>query len=342
MVRVSILESQYSVSYDSPAAAWETLSADPRRPPRAVELITPEPDKLTGLRKKSYVFRLVGAGAGGGDVIAKLATLEFGTTECWVYEQLPALVDVTLPGYYGAAPWPPEHPTGVWLFLEDLGRDGPFDAEHPLHHQLMARWLGELHAGTGSVPADTPLKRRDMPAYHRSLLQARDRLAAARSEGGHGVRDAVTLEHVDRLCHEVLERWPVLEAVTDPLPMALVHGDLKRLNLRVRHGPQGPTLLAFDWELAAWGVVAADLAAPKIRWTAPVIAAYFAAGGGAGMERGDEADFARIAAAGYLLRHIDALHWALDMLPFAPSYTFPTLRAYRPRMQAALDRLRRR
>lgn len=336
---MAILEPKYSVSYDAPVRAWESLSASQQRPPRKVQLITPTPEKLTGLRLKSYVFRLAGAGDRGTDVIAKLATPEAGARERWVYERLPGLVDLALPAYYGAVPWPPARPTGVWLFLEDLGRDRPFDAERAHHRRLMAAWLGELHAATRSLPADAPLERRDMPAYRRSLRGAIDRLQGAREEAGHGARDAETLDVVQRLCRELQRRWPALEAVTAPLPMALVHGDLKRLNLRVRHTPQGPALLAFDWELAAWGVVAADLAAPKIRWTPRAIAAYLAASDGVGRARTDEAAFARVAAAGYLLRHIDALHWALDMLPFAPSYTFPTLRAYRPRMQAALARL---
>jgi aminoglycoside phosphotransferase (APT) family kinase protein len=44
------------------------------------------------------------------------------------------------------------------------------------------------------------------------------------------------------------------------MPQTLVHNDFKIKNVRVRFGSAGLELLPFDWEVAGWGVPAADLA----------------------------------------------------------------------------------
>jgi hypothetical protein len=54
-------------------------------------------------------------------------------------------------------------------------------------------------------------------------------------------------------------RWPGVERACDGLPVTLVHGDLRKKNVRIGGGEAAPVLYVFDWEMAGWGVPAADL-----------------------------------------------------------------------------------
>jgi len=61
--------------------------------------------------------------------------------------------------------------------------------------------------------------------------------------------------------YELLEsRWSEVEKLCDNIPQTLVHGDFVAKNMYVRTSEDGIDVLPFDWEMAGWGLPAADLA----------------------------------------------------------------------------------
>ena len=64
------------------------------------------------------------------------------------------------------------------------------------------------------------------------------------------------LEVRQRLINSLAEWWPRLESS----PRTLNHNDFNPRNLAFRRGPEGPRLVAYDWELATLGVPQHDLA----------------------------------------------------------------------------------
>jgi len=73
----------------------------------------------------------------------------------------------------------------------------------------------------------------------------------ARTPLSAGVR--ALFERIVSHCHAIEARWPEIEAACATLPPVLVHGDIKRKNLRPWYRRGREELLVLDWELAGWG-----------------------------------------------------------------------------------------
>jgi aminoglycoside phosphotransferase (APT) family kinase protein len=67
------------------------------------------------------------------------------------------------------------------------------------------------------------------------------------------------LDGVLRTLGEVEARWPEIERACGSKPRALVHCDFSERNVRIRDEGSQSRLLAFDWEVAGWGLPAVDL-----------------------------------------------------------------------------------
>jgi phosphotransferase family enzyme len=204
----------------------------------------------------SAVYRLVGMGPRGSDVIAKWTGRATVEREARLYADLLADLPVATVRCYGHAPDGDE--TMGWLFLADAG-GLPYAPARREHRRLAARWLAALHTAATSSSMPSALSARDA-AYYRDVLE-RSRRAIVDGLGNPalGPADVASLLAVVRRSELLLDRWSDVEQLCAAMPHTLVHADFVAKNVRVHQGTSGRTLLAFDWENAGWGPPAIDL-----------------------------------------------------------------------------------
>ena len=222
------------------------------------------PDRVEVLRRKmkSVVYRLVGAGTGGSDVIVKSCLRDTAIVERDIYANvLPQILSEPV-GYYGFA----DDGGGefCWLFLADL-RGDEFEAGNLEHREVATRWLARLHTRSANLAAAAELPDRG-PGYYREHLQAA-RLTIRRNYGNPALSpgDREVLDRVLAQFDFVESRWEGIEDACRKMPRSLVHGDFAERNLRIRRGDAGLELVAFDWEVAGWGLPPVDLADADLR-----------------------------------------------------------------------------
>lgn len=300
---------------------WQSLQ--PRRPePVQLEVIKEVRD--SGQEYKSLIYRLVGVGEGGAAVIAKRCPPATGPVERTIYEKILPYLPVPTPRYHGAV----DDGGRCWLFVDEADgqRYSPAAAEH---RALAAHWLAGMHVAAADVAAGMALPDAGPARYLEHLRAAR---AGIRNQlGNPALRpdDLAQLQAVLSQLDGVESRWGEVESCCSGLPRTLVHGDFVGRNLRVRAGPEGAFVLPFDWELAGWGVPAADLArpaAPSTRFPAsrpywirgapasPDLAIY----GAAVRRRWPELDprtVSRLAKCGTTYRCLAALEWEARSTP---------------------------
>ncbi len=234
---------------DAAVSAWATVRPASTRASRgaAVEL------KRGG---DSLVYRLVGVGPRGTDVIAKRTRRAPIELEHGLYVDLLPHLPVDTVHCYGMAR---DHDEArAWLFLEDAGEIA-CSPERPEHRRLAARWLAAMHAAAASGPLPTTLPMRDA-AYHRGLLErSRSTIAEVLGDRAFTSEQRTSLRAVLRRCDLLLDRWSDVERLCEGMPATLVHGDLVAKNVRVRGAPNGQSLVPFDWENAGWGPPGVDL-----------------------------------------------------------------------------------
>jgi hypothetical protein len=206
--------------------------------------------------KQTRVFRLLAVGPDGAAVIAKRCRRESGAVERALYEEVFPRLPVLTPRCYGSLD---DGPDSCWLFLEDAGSE-EYAPEKGEHRALAARWLGRMHAGSGTLRVQGRLPQRGPGYYRRELDAATGRIQAHLADPVLGAEDREVLGDLLARCEVLGRRWQHVEALSKRMPRALVHGDFVPKNLRVRSGKQGPVLLVFDWEVAGWGLPAADVA----------------------------------------------------------------------------------
>lgn len=260
-------------------ATDETAQVDPLEHPavRAWSQLRParvEPREVSLLRRKrkSAVYRLAGVGPGACDVAAKRCRRAAAWIERTVYaEILPHLSLPTL-GYYGSV----EEPGGewCWLFLEPLSGE-KYSPPLEEHRRLAGRWLGLLHTSAERLAGVVRLPDRGPGHYRERLPSVRDALLRHLARPGLQADHVAVLKAVVAQCEALAARWGRVEELCEGMPRTLVHGDFIKRNLRVRPGPTGSALVAFDWETAGWGVPAVDLTPPPFSGN-PDLAAYWA------------------------------------------------------------------
>jgi len=222
------------------------------------------PEGLTRLKRrrlsKSEVYRLAGVGPGGAAVIAKWCPPEQGRVEHAAYAKLLPRLPLPRLGYHGCV----EEADGSWLFIEEaLG--GKYQPELDDHRRLAGRWLGVLHGAAARLPAAASLSDRG-PSHYRQLLdRICDTVTTNLDNPALGEGDRAMLRSLVAVFELAAARWKEVVRLCAGMPRTLIHGDLDQKNVRVRPGPAGPELLAFDWEVAGWGPPAADLARPPMK-----------------------------------------------------------------------------
>jgi len=246
----------------SAAAAWRAFAGTSSRR-IAVDVIK--------RGDKSAVFRLRGAGPGRSGVVAKALLQDGLTVERAVYDGLLPQLPVPALRCYGTT----ETTDGCcWIFLEDAG-GREYAPWSPRDRALAARWLATVHAASARLRPPPSLPRRNARWYRTDVARVREQLAAAcnrRSLLPSDRRDlAGIVRHLDALAAD----WSLLEADVSAIPQALVHGDFCAKNLRVRTVGGARQLAVFDWDAAAWGVCALDLASETLESASPSPRVYW-------------------------------------------------------------------
>jgi hypothetical protein len=299
--------------------AWHELGAGP------------SPVRLELLRRKhkSVVYRLRGVGPGGSDVIAKRSPWHDARDEHAVYESLAELPVARL-AYYGlVVETAREH---GWLFMEDAGNE-PWDPELPAHRELSTRWLAKLHTTSSRTSRGAALPDRGLGWLREHLLHALAGIPAACGNPALKPEARPVLEGVLRALASVDAAWPELERACAALPHALVHGDFAERNVRVRTAGAEPRLLAFDWEVAGWGLPLVDLVDVDVAVYADAVRRAW--------PELDRDAFERFAKLGLLLRGgVVAASWAVRSLdtPF-PDEAVHELVVYERKIVRALGAL---
>jgi hypothetical protein len=206
-------------------------------------------------RELSGVYRLAGVGPGGAAVIAKWCPPEQARVEYAAYAELLPQLPTPHLGHHGYL----EEAGGWWLFIEEaVGQMYLLELEE--HRRLAGRWLGLLHGAGARLPAAAALPERGPGHYRQILERVCDTVTANLGNPVMGEGDRAVVRSLVAVCEAAAARWGEVERLCAGMPRTLVHGDFVQKNLRVRPGPAGPELLAFDWEFAGWGVPAVDLA----------------------------------------------------------------------------------
>jgi len=300
--------------------AWRRLEARHATPAR-VELLR--------RRAKSVVYRLPGVGRNGSDVIAKQCFWQIALDERAVYEVLRDLPEPQLT-YYGLI----AEPDGelAWLFVEDA-RGDPWDPADAEQRRLAARWLAGLHTASSHAPIAARLPDRG-PAYFREhLASACRRIRDGFENPALTPEGRPVLHRMLALFDAIERRWSDIEAACEAMPRALVHGDFAERNVRVRREGASLALVAFDWEVAGWGLPGVDLR--------DVDLAAYRADVRARWPELDPPASERLVAMGDLLRGgIAAAHWASESLATTwVEGAVGNLAIYHERMLQALDAL---
>jgi len=218
-----------------------------------------EPEYIETLREKkgSAIYRLAGVGLAGSTVIAKRCCQADALIEQIIYEEVLPRLPITVIRYYGCV----AEPDGEfgWLFLEDAGKEkySPYLEEH---RALAAQWLGLMHTSAAHLATVDRLPDQGPGHYLEHLHSGRAKILRGLTNPELKADDLVVLENIITQFEILESRWHQIEEFCAALPRTLVHGDFIGKNLRIRAGQAGIALLPFDWEMAGWGVPAADLA----------------------------------------------------------------------------------
>jgi aminoglycoside phosphotransferase (APT) family kinase protein len=253
---------------------------------------------------KSQVYRLHGLPSPGGALIAKRCPIEVARTERLVHEEILPHVPIPAVRCYGSIE--DRDPAFGWVFMEDAGDDAPTGS----HEALIARWLGTVHAADAGR-ARRLLPERGAAQYLAQLRTGRARIAAYLARARLPADASTLLARVVARCDEIEARWPAIDAACAALPPVLVHGDIKRKNLRPWNRRGRDELLALDWELAGWGTPVPELerlSGDRTGTEATALARLYLEH--AGWERVGPRDVERLAWIGAVVRLAACIDWA--------------------------------
>jgi hypothetical protein len=269
--------------------------------------VTPESVQVLPGQRASTIYRLRGIGPDGTAVIAKRSRIEPASIERLVYDDILPRLPVTSPRYYG---FTREDDAHAWLFLEDVGEER-YSASNAQHMALAGRWLGLMHASATSIGASEAATHMPDGGPHRYLALLRVTRDNIRQNLSNPV---LTAQHLDVLAivigrlDRLERRWDSLEESCSGIPATLVHGDFRPKNAHIRNHRTAPELLPIDWEMAGWGVPAADLARVDVDAYADVVRDWWPGT--------DIARMRRLASVGRVFRFLAAIGWASAQLAF--------------------------
>lgn len=253
-------------------------------------------------RRRRVVYRVHGAGHDGSTAVAKRQAVAITRIERSLYEKVLPRLPVDVPRFYGSY----EEEDFAWLFLEDVGEERP-DIHRADHRILAGRWLGRLHAASARLdpPLHAGFPRLGPEEMLERLRKARDRIGACMTNPVFRESDRAVLEDIARPLDVLQSGWDAVEAFCARAPRALVHADLRRKNIRLR--PTGE-LCVLDWEDAAWGLTAVDLAPSRRHLGLQVdLEAYASAVGDVWALDGRA--LRQLVAAGRVFRTLIAIEW---------------------------------
>jgi thiamine kinase-like enzyme len=206
---------------------------------------------------ESCVYRLDGVGPGGTAVIAKRCREGSAHVEQIIYEEILPHLPISSLTFYGSVDEPETEYR--WLFLEDAsGEEFAYSIEK--HRSLAARWLGQMHIAAERVPATSRLPDRGPQHYLDHLHFFRRKIQANLGDPALNSQDIEVLEAVLRQSHLLESQWNRVVELDHRYPRTLVHCDFGHENVRVRSTASGINLVAFDWEMAGYGIPASDIA----------------------------------------------------------------------------------
>ena len=227
--------------------AWSQL--DPRRvKPEWVQVLK---------AKKSHVYRLEGVGPENTAVVAKRCKQETAQIERTVYENILPHLTISRLHFYGLVEEPGSEAS--WLFIEDAQGEA-YSRQNQEHLHAAAEWVGQLHVAAEGILVAASLPQRDAAYYRRCLLNVRAATHANMSHPALTGDDRGILNALISRYDVIESHWGDVETFCNILPHTLVHGDLKGRNVHIRTSGADISVLPFDWELAGWGIPAADVA----------------------------------------------------------------------------------
>jgi hypothetical protein len=218
-----------------------------------------EPNIIEFLREhaKSCVYRLDGIGPGGTAVIAKRCKAKYARVEQVIYQEILANLPISRLAFYGVFEEPGTE--FLWLFLEDAKGD-KFAYSIEKHRRIAARWLGEMHVSAERVPEVSRLPDRGPRYYLHHLLFGRQMIEGNLGDPALSSEDIEVLRRILSQGYSLESQWNHIEQLCSRYPRTLVHCDFAYQNLRVRSNTYGLNLVAFDWEMAGYGIPAPDIA----------------------------------------------------------------------------------
>src|SRR5213594_2478219 len=302
-----------------------------------------EPLRITPLkvrRKKNQVYRLDGIGWADAPVIAKRCPKAVALVERTVYEEILPRTAVPSLRHYGFI----EEPDGEysWLFMEEAtGAD--YSNLLADHRALAARWLGLLHSAAANTAAAARLPDAS-PGRYLDLLQATRELIQGHLDNPVlSADDVVRIEEIRTRLDDLAAHWSRMDAVCDPMPQTLVHGDFTGKNIRLRSADGDTAVVVFDWEHAGWGTPAVDLAqltVPSHRLSAnPDISTYWSTVRERWPDVSLEA-WRQLAYCGTVCRTMSALYWDAHNLTNDWAQSFVrSMQTYVIELDGALEQL---
>ena len=232
---------------DHPAArAWNALGGVA---PAKVEL-------WRRARSKPAIYRLTFAKPRRPAVYAKQSLAADLAIERMVYQEILPRLPLTVPHYHGSCR---DSDGSIWLFVESAG-ERRLSEKNSRHRALAARWLGLLHASAATEVAARRLPDAGPGRYLGHLRSGRAAILRNFGNPALAAGDRVALTGILQKLDTLESRWPRLERACEGLPVTLVHGDFRLKNVRVRGADAAAALYVLDWEMAGWGIPAADLA----------------------------------------------------------------------------------
>lgn len=302
---------------------------------------TPARLETLKFKNKTAAYRLAAAAPEGRAVIAKKCQTVTGRIESIIYREVLPRMGIPVLRCYGFSEEPNREM--CWLFLEDA-QGGPYSPESAEHRALAGRWLGQAHRAVLPPEWVGQLPDRSLGHYHELLGDCRGELERhLRLNGALDANGAAVFESVLRHCDRIESRWNQVEAMCGNMPPALVQGDFVVKNMRVRVGPNGPSLLVYDWEFSGWGLPGTDLAQRIGAVACPDLDVYGDTVRQRHPDLGTEV-IRGVAQCGNLMRLLNDIDWELRLLEIgsAPHLVKPVanLRSYGVRLVNVLNTMK--
>jgi len=193
-----------------------------------------------------------------------------------------------------------------------------------------------MHGAATSVVAARRLPDGGPARYLDHLRAARGSIRANLANRALITDDVTLLERLAADLDLLETEWPRIERACAGAPATLTHSDFRPKNARIRSEGQRLQLFPIDWELAGWGVPAADLTRIDLRSYWSVARAFWP-------DLRFE-DVHRLARAGQVFQCVAAIRWDADQLvyetPLCLSRPLASLRVVHTWLNDALQALR--